>query len=116
MTEATMTPLAKAARTITGLYNHARPLGLGILHFVPGKMSPKDALTLAREGAEDSQQRIYMDYVRGRVIKVVVNCVTGEVVQGERLYDRDNGDGEFARAVADGLADPFYAELDGVEL
>lgn len=111
----TMTALAKAARTIAGLYNNSRPQGMGILHHKPGKLSPADALEMARAGAKAWKNECSMDYVRGRVIKERVNCITGEPASDGRLYDRDLGDGAFAEAVAAGLADPFYNELDTIE-
>lgn len=109
-----MTPLARAARTIAGLYNNSRPQGMGILHFNPAKMTPEEALGMAREGAKAWRNECSMDYVRGRVIKERVNCLTGEPASNGRLYDRGLGDGAFALAVADGLADPLYASLDEV--
>lgn len=110
-----MTPLAKAARTIAGLYNNSRPQGMGIIHFVEGKMSPADALKMARAGRADVRGRssCHMDYVSGRVVKVTVDCTTG--LPGELWrYDRDLGEGAAQAAILDGLTDPFYAELDGV--
>ena len=109
-----MTPLAKAARTIAGLYNNSRPQGMGIRHFVAGKMPPDEALSMARYGRDEGHQgRCPMDYVRGRVIKVSVDCTTG--LPGELwLYDRDLGEGAAEAAILDGLTDPLYAELDEV--
>ena len=40
-----------AARTIAGLYNNSRPQGMGIRHFVAGKMPPDEALSMARSSS-----------------------------------------------------------------
>lgn len=109
-----MTPLAKAARTIAGLYNNSRPQGMGFLHSVAGKMSPTDAITMARDGRDEGHEKCcHMDYVRGRVIKVSVDCVSG-LPRSLWLYDRDLGEGAAEAAILDGLTDPYYAELDEV--
>jgi hypothetical protein len=112
MTE--MTPLAKAARTIAGLYNNARPRGMGFLHFVEGKLSPEDAIGLARRGRDQGRGNRYsMDYVQGRAVKASVNCATGNA-SDVSLFDDIYGQGAAVLAIEDGLTDPFYAELDEV--
>jgi hypothetical protein len=101
-----MSVLEKRARVIAGLYNNSIPLGLGVLHFTPEKMSPEDALQWARQRGVVS-----FDYLRGRVIKCGIS-EDGELLgSSEWLYDRDNGPGAAKRAVEDGLTDPFYAKL-----
>ena len=44
-----MTPFAKAARTVAGLYNHATPYGMGYIHYTPGKMTPECAENMVRQ-------------------------------------------------------------------
>ena len=109
-----MTPLAKAAPTIAGLYNHAKPRGNGWMHYVEGKLSPGDALAAARFGVQRGPDKCYsMDYMLGRAIKASVHCDTGN---GRTLYAFDDiyGGGAAALAIEDGLTDPFYVELDEV--
>lgn len=101
-----MTHLEKKARVIAGLYNSAQPLGMGVIHYVPGKMPVKEALALASEHATTS-----LDYHRGRVIKCRVDVFGQLDASSEYLYDRDNGEGACKRAVAWGLSDPYYDEL-----
>lgn len=99
-----MNDLEKCGRTIAGLYNNAQPLGMGYLHFTPEKMSREEALALATRVADIGFG--YFDYHRGRVVKTKVMADGSTSVAA--LYDRDNGEGAQARAIADGLADPFY--------
>jgi hypothetical protein len=72
------------------LYNRARPLGLGFLEFVPGDITPEEA------GKIMGERILYFDYVKGRVMKV-------DLTKDDfcpYLYDRDNGEGAAAEAVA----------------
>lgn len=71
------------AQVLAALYNAAQPLGMGILHFVPGDMPVDDAQVLLNEG------QTYFDYLHGRLMKVDL----AQDVLDERLYDRDNGPG-----------------------
>lgn len=96
--------LDKAA-VFAALYNNARPQGLGYLQYTPENLSIEEArqlMGLNSVGAENAfltnagQLRLYFDYVRGRVMKV---DLSGDELQ-ERLYDRDNGPGAAARAIA----------------
>ena len=70
------------------LYDRARTLGMGVLHFTPGKMSIDEARELLK-------QTDYFDYVKGRVMKVRIR---GNELN-PRLYDRDNGLGAAADAI-----------------
>lgn len=99
-----MTVHEKRARVIAGLYNNSKPLGMGIIHYIPGKMSVEEAFELAKGQAN-------FDYYRGRVIKCSLDK-NGELLgSSEFLYDRDNGEGACKRAVENGLADSFYDRL-----
>ncbi len=62
------------------LYERAQPQGRGFLHF-----QENDELSDA--DAEKLLQRGYIDYLRGRVMKI---DITGDSVS-TRLYNRDNG-------------------------
>jgi hypothetical protein len=80
--------LDKAA-VLAALYNAARPLGMGMLHYTPEPMT----LDEARDLLERTQ---YFDYVKGRVMKVRIH---GDTLNSG-LYDRDNGEGAAAQALA----------------
>jgi hypothetical protein len=77
------------------LYADAKVLGLGVFNFVPGPMSREEAeIAVAEEEAR--RGKVWFDYVRGRILKV---DLSGDEFD-PRLYDRDNGEGAAARAVA----------------
>lgn len=82
-------PVNRAA-LLAALYNRARPLGMGILHYASEDMTVEQAEELLRSGPFN------FDYLQGRVMKVHER--DGEL-HGERLFDRDNGAGAFAEAV-----------------
>lgn len=71
---------------VAALYNSARAQGLGWLHYDP-------ALMTAEEGREYAGS--YIDYLKGRVMKVDVR---GDEMD-PWLYDRDNGKGAAAAAI-----------------
>lgn len=70
------------------LYNRARPLGMGILHYTPEDMTAEQAHELLKAST-------YFDYVKGRVMKVRIE---GNLLD-PRLYDRDNGEGAANTAI-----------------
>ena len=74
---------------LAALYNSARPQGLGFLHYTPEPMTSAKA-------TEILAKQTYFDYLNGRVMKVDLS--NGEF--DEYLYDRDNGTGAAARAIA----------------
>lgn len=80
--------LDKAA-VLAALYNAAKPLGLGWMHYDPTPMS----IDLAREILKSGQT--YFDYLQGRVMKV---DLSGDEFDS-RLYDLDNGEGAAERAL-----------------
>jgi hypothetical protein len=80
--------LSKGA-VLAALYNASKPQGLGRFHFDPSPMSLVEAEALLAEGT-------HFDYVKGRVLKV---NLSGGVLR-TTLFDRDNGPGAAARAVA----------------
>ncbi len=81
------------AEVLAGLYNAARPQGLGFLHYDKKPMTTEDAQKLLDGGAT------YFDYLQGRVMKM--NFDSDNQIE-ERLYDRDNGAGA-AQQVIDAL-------------
>lgn len=92
--------LGKAA-VLAALYNASKPLGLGILHFDPAPMTVAEAQVVLNgrmeydEHLEGNQDRLYFDYLKGRVMKTDLS--------GDELspwgYDRDNGEGAAQRAI-----------------
>lgn len=96
--------LNKAA-VFAALYNGARHLpqyGTGLLHYNPNPMTVDQASQELKLG--DDQKRMfgvgdesmYFDYVRGRVMKIDI----GHDEIDPQLYDRDNGPGAAAKAIA----------------
>lgn len=75
---------------LQALYKNAKPLGMGMLHFVPGPMPQEEAQAMIDEG------QTYFDYVNGRVMKVDLSRDELD----PRLYDRDNGEGAAEKALA----------------
>lgn len=90
-------------RLFAALYDAARPLGLGRLHYTPAAMTEAEAAALIAEHTHNyaGEVLVSFDYVRGRPLKFAF------VTRGERtwlvrpgLYDRDQGAGLCARVVA----------------
>ena len=78
------------AAVLAALYNASRPLGLGFLQYDPTPMTIEDARELL-------EFTTYFDYLKGRVMKVNLSGDTLDTW----LYDRDNGEGAAAAALAD---------------
>ena len=79
--------LDKAA-VLCALYDNARPLGMGFLHYTPEPMKLDEAKSLL-------ERQTYFDYLKGRVMKVDLR---GDEVD-TWLYDRDNGQGTGQAAI-----------------
>lgn len=92
------------AEVLAALYNASRPLGMGVLHFDPKPMTKEEAQSFldgTGKTTEPSRSREpYFDYLKGRVMKV---NLAGDEFE-EWAYDRDNGPGAAARALAPLLA------------
>jgi len=84
------------AEVLRHLYNAARPKGLGFFGATPGDMALDEARTLI----EEESPMLVFDYVKGRVIK----CRLRKDEFDPIVYDRDNGDGAAAHALAPLLA------------
>ena len=90
---------------IAALYNAARPQGLGFLAYDPESMTPEAAAPLVGR---------YLDYVKGRVMKLIIRADDDSF--DEWGYDRDNGKGSAARvvmALREGAAGHVAAEIHG---
>lgn len=92
------------AEVLAALYNSAKPLGMGWLHFDPTPMTVAEAQEVINAGgnaagdypAWPSRNKMYFDYFKGRVMKVDISG--DELYTG--LYDRDNGEGAAERALS----------------
>lgn len=86
------------AELLAALYNRARPLGMGFLHFDPADMTwgeAKRVLVEATVPRFSGGPTAYFDYLRGRVMKI--NVLADDL--DPWLYDRDNGTGAVASVV-----------------
>ena len=75
---------------LRALYARAKPLGMGFIHFVEGPLPLHEAQAAVR-------QQTYFDYLKGRVMKV---DISGDSIN-PRPFDRDNGVGSAAAAIAE---------------
>jgi hypothetical protein len=75
-----------SALILAGLYNAAKPQGMGFLHYQADPMTVEEA----RKMLDDEGGVVHLDYLKGRVMKCTID---DNGVQSTRLYDRDNGDG-----------------------
>lgn len=76
-------------KILAALFNEAKPLGMGYLHYKPDhKMDEAEAEQLLNE-------RTYFDYLEGRLMKVDLskNDLRTD------LYNRDNGQGAAEAAI-----------------
>lgn len=78
---------------LRALYNAARQQGLGVFDARGARGMTLDE---ARELIDNHGLENRFDYVHGRVMKVDLSGTTLD----PRLYDRDNGEGAAARAIA----------------
>lgn len=76
------------ASVIQALYEGSRPQGLGFLQYQSGGLDRADAESLVDH---------YIDYLRGRVMKLFISADSDTFDEG--LYDRDNGRGAAQRIV-----------------
>lgn len=77
---------------LAALYNASRPQGLGFLHYDPKPMTPAQGTEILKE--EPNSPRF--DYLNGRVLKIRLDRDALDPVD----YDRDNGQGAAAKAIA----------------
>ena len=86
-------------QAVCALYNKAKVQGLGILHSSMKNMTLEEAKAILAKGDTECGRchATYLDYVKGRVIKIKFYSDTTEI--NEALYDRDNGQGAAQRAI-----------------
>lgn len=96
------------AEVLAALYNRAKAQGMGWMDFKPQDMTVEEARTIIAEkgecdpNASDHRKAHHLrfDYLQGRVIK----CSISQNPMTTSLYDRDNGIGAAAAALAPLLA------------
>jgi hypothetical protein len=86
------------AAVLAALYNNSKPQGMGFLQADSSLMDVRQAQALL-DDVRSKSNRVYFDYLRGRVMKVDLTNPDGFE---ERLYDRDLGTGA-AQCVVDEL-------------
>ncbi len=81
------------AELLAALYNEAKPLGMGALHYNPTPMTVAEArdMLIAMD-----PRNLCFDYVHGRPLKVNLE----KSMMATYLYDRDQGEGKAASIVA----------------
>lgn len=77
------------AKVLAALFNSAKPLGLGIIHYKVNRVMDE------KEAAELLEEQTYFDYHEGRLMKVDLS----EDEVRTSLYNRDNGEGAAEAAV-----------------
>jgi len=81
------------AEILAALYNASRQQGMGLMHSRGREPMTKEQ---AAEEITNAGVRSYFDYLHGRVMKI---DLSGDVMR-TFLYDRDNGEGSAAMAIA----------------
>ena len=99
--------LDKAA-VLAALYNAAKPMGMGFLHYDPAAMTLEEARGVlgtgddhapffaSHSGSIGGRPGLYFDYLKGRCMKV---DLTGDTVCPGG-FDRDYGEGALAGVIA----------------
>lgn len=77
------------------LYEHAKPQGMGFIHYQPGPLTREEAETWMKIADENCSSSY--DYVKGRVMKFKLPPDATSI--NPSLYDRDNGEGAAQRAI-----------------
>ena len=91
------------AELFAALYNHAKPLGMGIIHYDPTPLTKEAAQKLMAAGDDSARmfpgmgrsERLYFDYVKGRPLKIDITSDEMDTW----LYNRDQGDGAAEKIV-----------------
>jgi len=87
---------------VAALYDDARVAGMGSLVAAMAGDAPLTRMeAIALLIVQDEEELGRLDYVKGRVIKTrIPKTLGGHAWLDPRLYDRDNGVGAAARAIA----------------
>lgn len=81
------------AKILAALYNHAKVLGMGRLHYDPTPMTEAVASDVLQQRGDYH----YFDYHRGRVMKILITDRPEDL--DTYLYERDNGPGSVMEAI-----------------
>ena len=74
---------------LAALYNASKPQGMGFMQYDPTPMTAEQGDGLLKRTTD-------FDYLKGRVMKITIDSDILDV----RWYDRDNGEGTAAKAIA----------------
>lgn len=77
-------------KVFAALFNAAKPLGLGFLHYDPNHIMRE------QEAADLLKKQTHFDYHEGRLMKVDL----GKDELDTRNFNRDNGEGAAEKAIA----------------
>jgi hypothetical protein len=80
-------------KVLAALFNAAKPLGMGYLHYKP------DHIMDEGEAANALQDQTYFDYLEGRLVKVDMS----QDVLDTAMYNRDNGEQAAENAIVSAL-------------
>jgi len=88
------------AEVLAALYNHSRPMGMGVFQAKVGDMTVEEARKEIELGddhdrAFGKRRELYFDYLRGRPLKI---DLSGDTLR-TALYNRDNGNGAAERII-----------------
>lgn len=86
-------PISKLKVLISETYHRSTPVGMGIIHFIPGHIPQETLETLAKD-IESKHKMVSMDYVHGRQCKMTIWLVDDETI-GIRTYWPDHTQEEF---------------------
>lgn len=91
------------ATVLAALYNNAKPMGMGFLHYTAGDMTIEEANKCLELGDDSARmfpgigrKKLYFDYLKGRCLKVNLS----EDEFDAWGYDRDYGEGAAKRVIA----------------
>ncbi len=80
----------KRSAILQALYNNSKPIGFGVMQYEEKDMTNDEAFLLLLKNSE-------FDYIKGRVMKVIIDIDLNEL--DTSLYDRDNGEGAAYNAI-----------------
>lgn len=91
------------AELFAALYNHAKPMGMGMLHYNPTIITKDEAEKMMKAGDDSSRmfpgmrsgRALYFDYVLGRPMKI---DISGDETDSWG-YNRDQGENAVERIV-----------------
>ncbi len=82
----TESPISLAVKVCELAFNASKTTGLGMLHFKPGPMSPETHNSLAGQAVSG---RISLDYVEGRMVKLILYVTKDSVEYSDSVPSPD---------------------------